>query len=191
MRKSVVKLPIFLCIFALSAIVYCAIVDAAEQYNRKEFGGWIDADKDCQDTRQEVLIRQSAIPVTFDEKGCKVLAGEWHCPFTGRTFFDPRKLDIDHLVPLKEAFVSGGKYWEREQKREYANDLSHPYALIAVAAGANRSKGSRDPANWMPPNTDFHVEYIRRWLDVKRANGLNFDSEEVIFLVGHFIGDNQ
>ena len=28
--------------------------------------------------------------------------------------------------------------------------MSHPDHLIAVASGANRSKGAKDPAEWLP-----------------------------------------
>ena len=175
-------LPLLIAYFLFGLFVL-AIVEAKNEYDRKEFGGWIDADRDCQDTRQEVLIRQSLIPVTYDVKGCKVVTGKWQCFFTGRVFTNPRQLDIDHFVPLKEAFLSGAKDWTREDKRKYANDLEHPYALIAVAAGANRSKGAKDPAQWMPPDPKSHCEYISRWIDIKESHGLNFDAEEVRFLM--------
>src|SRR5687768_4252779 len=34
-------------------------------FKRNEWGNWKDADNDCQDTRVEVLQRDSLIPVTF------------------------------------------------------------------------------------------------------------------------------
>jgi len=128
--------------------------DAA--YNREDYlPRWADADRDCQNTRQEVLITESHVAVTLDNRGCRVISGQWHDPYTGRVFTDPRKLDIDHLVPLKEAHDSGAASWSQPRKRAYANDLSYPEALIAVYNGANRAKGPRDPASWLPPNTAY------------------------------------
>ena len=115
-------------------------------YDRKQFGNWIDADGDCQDTRQEVLIEESRIPVTFKTaRQCRVIAGEWHDPYTGRVFTNPSLLDVDHVVPLKEAFDSGAKAWSRQEKILFANDLENKDHLIAVYRSANRSKGGERP----------------------------------------------
>ena len=82
----------------------------------------MDIDGDCQNTRHEVLIAESVIPVVLDERGCKVISGQWHDPFTGNTYTDPSDLDIDHMVPLKEAHVSGGYAWSSARREQYAND---------------------------------------------------------------------
>ena len=147
-------------------------------YDRKLYGRWIDADGDCQDTRQEVLIAESLVPVTLDRMGCKVLAGRWYDPFTGRYFTNPRKLDIDHFVPLAEVHRSGGTDWTPGKRVQYANDLNDPKTLIAVSASANRSKGAKDPADWLPPNLDFRCEYVRLWIAIKQRWGLRMDERE-------------
>lgn len=151
---------------------------ASVEYDRQLYKHWTDEDKDCQDTRQEILIAESVTPVILDEKGCKVISGWWNDPFTGNAYTDPADLDIDHLVPLKEAHLSGGHSWSAVRKEQYANDLSNPDTLIAVSRSANRSKGARDVAEWLPPNEDFHCEYVRRWVSVKDRWGLNLDRVE-------------
>lgn len=150
----------------------------AVRYDRKLYGGWIDTDGDCQNTRQEVLIEESLVPVTLDARGCKVVAGRWYDPFTGRYFTNPRKLDIDHFVPLAEVHRSGGTAWAPAQRKQYANDLSDPKTLIAVSASANRSKGAKDPAAWLPPNPEFRCEYVRLWIAIKERWGLRMDTRE-------------
>jgi len=147
-------------------------------YDRDLYGGWIDADGDCQDTRQEVLIAESLIPVQFDSWGCDVVSGQWLDPYTGQTFTDPIDLDIDHFVPLAEAHRSGGSRWPPQLRRQFANDLSFPGSLIAVSASANRSKGDRDPADWLPPNQAFQCDYVRAWVIAKGYWRLVMDNRE-------------
>jgi hypothetical protein len=143
---------------------------------------WIDSDGDCQDARQEVLIQESRTEVVLSENGCRVVSGEWHDPYTGIIFTDPGDLDIDHYVPLQEAFVSGANAWTGEKKGNYANDLQYKDTLIAVSLSANRSKGSRDPSEWMPPNDDYHCEYLITWVAVKDRFELTMDDKEITFI---------
>ena len=158
----------------------------AEAYNRKDYTHWIDADKDCQNTRQEVLIEESVesvlSPLVLDKKGCIVLKGAWMDYYTKEIIYNPSKLDIDHLVPLAEVDRSGGDKWNKKKKMEYANDLTNPQTLIAVGKSANRSKGDKDPSDWMPPNKDYWCEYIRDWQIVKKKWGLKMDEKERKFI---------
>ena len=148
-------------------------------YNREDYlPAWADVDGDCQDTRDEVLIAESLSPVTFDTRGCNVVSGRWFDPYTGLTFTNPADLDIDHLVPLSEAHKSGGFLWSTSQKREYANNLTNPLVLIAVDDGTNSSKGDKDPAAWLPPNTAYRCEYVKSWVTVKKSYGLAIDAAE-------------
>lgn len=155
----------------------------SQGYDRSEFmTGWLDEDGDCQDARQEVLVQESLIEVTLTKNGCRVVSGLWYDPFTGKKFVDPGDLDIDHFVPLKEAYDSGADQWSRSRKSAYANDLASANTLIAVSLSANRSKGAKDPAQWMPPNKEYHCEYLVVWASVKEEFELTMDKAEFLFI---------
>ena len=160
----------------LIVLLLCISSAAFAQYDRRTYGGWIDADGDCLNTRHEVLAAESLTPPLIND--CKVVFGLWYDPFTAETFTDPWRLDVDHIVPLKEADVSGGAAWSSTRKRQYANDLSNPGHLMAVKASANRAKGSRDLAHWLPENEAFHCAYVQMWLAVKTRWDLTMDPEE-------------
>lgn len=139
-------------------------------YKRTFYRHWIDEDGDCQDTRQEVLIRDASNnKVTFqDEQRCKVTQGTWPDPYTGKTFRDPKALDVDHVVPLKNAHESGAWTWSAERKKQYANYLQYEKHLLAVSASENRKKGDKGPDRYMPPNAAYHCEYVKVWTQIKR-----------------------
>ncbi len=142
------------------------------EYDRDDWKHWRDEDGDCQDTRQEVLIRDSEIPVTFKtEAECKVASGRWTCLYTGEVFTDPGKLDVDHVVPLGNANMSGGWEWDADRKAAYANDLGNPQHLLAVKAAANRKKGARHPADYKP-RSEFRCSYAAIWRGIKGTWGL-------------------
>ena len=130
-----------------------------------------------------MLIAESISPVGFKtSKGCRVVSGSWDDPYSGKTIINATKLDIDHMVPLKEAHESGAANWSRERKRAYANDLDYPDTLIAVDRRLNRQKGAKDPAEWLPPNPAYQAEYARAWVAVKLKWGLTADRRELMAL---------
>ncbi|MDG2198511.1 MAG: excalibur calcium-binding domain-containing protein [SAR324 cluster bacterium] len=176
---------LYLILLLLSLQVTTAIASSPRcpSYDRKDWQHWIDEDRDCQNARHEVLIAESTSPVVFKtEKGCRVVSGNWNDSYSDKVITDATKLDIDHLVPLKEAHESGGHAWDAYRKRDYANDLSDPNTLIAVDRGLNRQKGAGDPAEWLPPNKAYQIEYAQAWVAVKLKWGLTSDPKEIAVL---------
>jgi hypothetical protein len=128
-------------------------------YNRDDWDHWIDADGDCQDTRDEILIRDSLKPVTYYSNAkCRVTGGLWELPYIGGTVTNAQQLDIDHIIPLKWAHGHGGDRWTTLQKRNFAND---PDNLLATSSSANRSKGAKGPDQWLPSINK--CSYAQRW----------------------------
>jgi hypothetical protein len=145
------------------------IAGGVSGYDRKEFGSWIDVDGDCQNTRHEVLIMQSIVSPSLSNSGCSVTAGQWDDPYSGKRISDPKKLDIDHVVPLKWAYESGAAQWSADKKRAFANDFSN---LIAVSSSLNRQKGADSPFDWMPPNPAYRCDYVIRFYKIARQYDL-------------------
>ena len=150
-------------------------------YNRDLFADWYDADRNGCNTRKEVLIAESLDPVQIGSS-CSITGGRWFSIYDNVETTDSSSFDIDHMVPLSEAWDSGAWNWNADQRKHYANDLDQPFFLIAVTASSNRSKSDRDPAEWMPPNSAYHCEYVRIWIEIKRAWDLSVDQAEHDYL---------
>ena len=156
-------------------------------YVRAAFGdSWIDTDGNGCNQRDDVLLRD-AVPdsVTVAQQGAcdhDVLAGSWVDPYTGRTLTfddlkDPRQAEavqIDHVVPLAEAWRSGASRWSADRRRVFANDLDE---LLAVDGPTNASKGDDDPAAWRP-RQGYQCTYAIRWIQVKARWHLRVDPSE-------------
>ena len=155
---------------------------SAPQYDRDAWKHWTDADGDCQDTRQEVLLEE-AEQVALDGD-CKVIVGKWRDPYSGETLYDPAYIDIDHMIPLKEAWRSGGWNWSAAKRERFANDLDHTDHLVATHRTWNRSKRDKPPQLWMPPDESTWCWYSGAWLDEKRLHGLRMTVEEAEFVFG-------
>lgn len=90
----------------------------------------------------------------------------------------PSGLDIDHMVPLAEAWDSGASQWTAARRQAYANDLGAERSLVAVTAKANRSKADQDPAQWMPPAATARCTYLADWVGTKLRWSLTVDRHE-------------
>ncbi len=160
-------------------------------YQREAFGSdWADVDGNGCNQRDDVLLRD-AVPGTVRtavQGSCDhdVLAGTWVDPYTGaRLEFDDLKdlsqaqaIQIDHVVPLAEAWISGAAAWTEDRRRSFANDLG---VLLAVDGPTNASKGADDPAAWRP-RADFQCAYAVGWITVKEQWELAADDSEVAAL---------
>ncbi|MEV0982524.1 HNH endonuclease family protein [Streptomyces sp. NPDC049915] len=146
-------------------------------YQRDAFKHWVDADKDGCNTRAEVLQAEAVIA---PEQGprCTLTSGRWYSPYDDRYIDGPRCLDIDHLVPLAEAWDSGASRWSAAEREAYANDLGDERALIAVSAASNRSKADQDPTTWLPPAEGYRCKYVADWVADKMRWGLSIDPSE-------------
>jgi len=145
-------------------------------YVRALFVLWIDADRDGCNTRDEVLIAESRTPPRIGAN-CSV-RGSWRSAYDGVTTTRASSFDIDHVVPLKEAWDSGAWAWTPARRRGYANDLGDSRSLRAVSAASNRAKGDRDPAEWLPPLTSFRCTYATDWVAIKVRWRLSVDALE-------------
>ena len=157
------------------------LVVEAEQpdgYDRGLFRHWVDADGNGCDTRREVLITEAATAPTVGG-GCGLSDGVWVSRYDGETETGTgRGFDIDHLVPLKEAWDSGAHSWDAQTRERFANDLGYEHSLVAVSAGSNRSKGAQDPTTWLPPERSQRCWYAAAWINVKARWDLSVDPAE-------------
>ncbi len=142
-------------------------------YNRDLFKHWSDLDSDGCDTREEVLINER---ISGSIVGCKVVNGKWVSQYDGVTTTNPSTFDIDHFVPLKEAWDSGAWRWDSSTRERFANDQGYALSLIAVSASSNRSKSDRDPSDWLP--SENRCLYAKSWIGVKFRWRLSVDSRE-------------
>ncbi|MEU4927197.1 HNH endonuclease family protein [Streptomyces yokosukanensis] len=142
-------------------------------YSRDRFGtAWADTDSNSCDTRDDVLKRDLKA-VKFTGGTCKVTYGLLEPdPYSGKDITYRRgasQVDIDHVVPLSDAWQKGAEYWDASKRIALAND---PLNLIAVDASTNRGKGDGDAATWLPPNTAYRCTYVAHQVAVKKKYGL-------------------
>jgi len=147
-------------------------------YDRNRFGpAWFDVDNNNCNTRDDILRRD--LQERQMDGSCRVLAGVLYPdPYTGSPirFVRGRSLvDIDHVVALGQAWESGAARWSFPQRVRFAND---PLNLLAVSASANRQKGDREAAAWLPANRGFRCSYVARQIAVKRTYQLSVTPAE-------------
>ncbi|KAJ6583940.1 hypothetical protein DFH09DRAFT_1260150 [Mycena vulgaris] len=156
------------------AALTVAVESNVPAYSRDLFKTWDIISGTC-DTRETVLKRDGTNVVT--STACAATSGNWVSPYDGVATTLASDLDIDHVVPLKEAWVSGARDWTDAQRESFANDLTRPQ-LVAVTDNLNESKGDKDPAEFVPPLASYVCTYIRAWITVKHFYSLTIDTAE-------------
>jgi hypothetical protein len=145
------------------------------KYERAKFGrDWASQGRGC-DTRETVL-RVQGLGVRTDAQ-CRAIAGSWRSPYDDKLWSRADQVDIDHVVPLGEAWASGAWAWTPARRIEFANDLTDPQ-LIAVTDTLNQQKGDRRPDQWKPPLVSYWHTYASNWITVKAKFGLTITATE-------------
>jgi hypothetical protein len=153
-----------------------------EPYNRVgQFGRWINdpTDDTCMNTRAKILVRDSVSSVGYtNPRNCVVADGNWQDPYSGQDLTLSKQVQIDHVVPLKHAYLSGAWKWDYNTRCLYANFMGSKYHLKAVSGHENMSKGDSAPNVYMPPNPAFRCEYLKTWLKIKATWNLVINKDE-------------
>jgi uncharacterized protein DUF1524 len=132
-------------------------------YSRDEFPHWHKVEGTC-DTRETVLQRDGdGVDVGSD---CYPTSGTWTSPYDGETWSKPSDVDIDHMVPLADAWRTGASEWTIDQREAFANDLDNPQ-LWAVTDNVNQSKSDQTPETWKPPLESDWCQYASAYTHVK------------------------
>jgi hypothetical protein len=143
-------------------------------YDRDEFPHWHTVEGNC-NTRESVLQRDGdGVEVGND---CYPTSGSWTSPYDGDTWTQPSDVDIDHMVPLADAWRTGASEWTLAQREEFANDLDSPQ-LWAVTDNVNQSKGDQTPETWKPPLATEWCRYASAWTHVKFVYDLTVNEAE-------------
>lgn len=150
-------------------------------YSRDLFRHWLDASawgwpvapSNACDVRNAALYRDG-VGVTINSN-CTVQSGRWLDPYTAVWLNNKSDVDIDHMVPLAEAWRTGASNWSDNQRRQFANDR-----LVVVSAddGANQSKGDKGPDAWKPANQASWCLYGKRYTAVKAKYGMTTSTTE-------------
>jgi len=152
-------------------------------YDRNRYYGYSnDTNRDCQNTRAEVLLQETKAAATYPTtRRCTVRTGRWVSPWDNRTHTYASAVEIDHTVPVHEAWGSGARYWSQARRVAFYNDLGDTRSLNAMTAALNSAKQARGPESWMPPAN--RCAYIGQWIAVKLRWGLRVDSAEKAALI--------
>ena len=156
---------------------------------------WDDSDNDCISDRHEILIAQhdsgdGEFELVMSSSGCSVISGRWYDPYDGVYYYNASSVEIDHVVALYESWISGLGNMSQSEQRIFANtgstsagtkpETSHQF--LAVGNASNSPKGSKDPAQWMPNESNYHCTYLKKWVLVKVQNELLLDQAEFDYI---------
>lgn len=144
--------------------------NSASGYDRDSFAfRATDDDGNGCDVRDDVLARDLH-DVAFAADGCTVISGTLDDPYTGSVIRFHRgtttssAVQIDHVVALRNAWISGADQWDSARRIAYANA---PANLLAVQGEANQEKSDASADHWLPPSRDFQCPYVALQVSIK------------------------
>lgn len=142
-------------------------------YSRDQFGpGWETA-AGCS-TREYILDRDLTDKIR-DERHCRTVRGTLVDPYSGEKIPFVRgtttsdDIQIDHVVPLSDAWQKGGQQLPLSKRVSFANDHLN---LLAVKGSINQAKSDSDAATWLPPLNSARCSYVARQVLVKEKYNL-------------------
>ena len=143
-------------------------------YDRAQYGqAWADIDRNGCDTRNDILRRDStSLTIKPGTNGCRVEAGLLQDRYSGTAVPYERgdgQVEIDHVVPLADAWQKGAQQWSGQRRTEFAND---PLNLVATGTALNQAKSGSDAASWLPPSRSARCDYVARQIAVKHTYDL-------------------
>lgn len=149
----------------------------APKYKRSSWKHWIDEDRNCLDTRHDILKKRSERDVIISKRGkkCYVKTGLWSDYYYPEKLTTAKEVDIDHLIPLKHAHDIGGWKWDQNLKKKFAND---PENLVITNKRYNRIKGAKKINEWLPLNIEYACKYYKDWMKIKQKYNLPVSEEE-------------
>ncbi|KOU59489.1 hypothetical protein ADK55_10570 [Streptomyces sp. WM4235] len=143
-------------------------------YSRAKFPHWAQQGERC-DTREVVPARDGQ-DILRDDEG-RAVSGTWFSPYDDKVLTAASQIDIDHIVPLANAWRSGADLWDTPKRKSFASDLQGPQ-LLAVSAASNRSKGDQSPDQWSPPSRAYWCTYSRAWTHIEHTYQLTITEAE-------------
>lgn len=159
-------------------------LDTKSKYKRVEqFGeAWKDVNGNGCDTRNDILKRDLRGVTTAGRNNCRVTSGVFDDPYTGKTIYfkygkdTSSEVQIDHVVALHDAWMTGAQNLTRQEREALAND---PDNLLAVDGPENQRKGDGLCFNgkgctgmYLPPNEKYRCEYAAKFTEVKSKYNL-------------------
>ncbi|MFK8851713.1 HNH endonuclease family protein [Streptomyces sp. Ac-502] len=156
-------------------------------YARREFQvddntAWKKWPDNCTTRDKTLVYFGKQIKHTNKKNPCEVTSGRWGNPYGGpdAKVSYTKDADVDHIVPLKNAWQSGAAGWSGDagkQKRiNLANDMVEPQLLV-VHKKDNTAKGAKGPEAWKP-HTSYQCTYAKAWVRVKKFYNLTVTSNE-------------
>ncbi|CAI4214673.1 unnamed protein product [Parascedosporium putredinis] len=100
---------------------------------------------------REYVLQRDGTGVVVNS-ACTATSGTWKSPYDGASWTAASDVDIDHMVPLKNAWISGASSWTTAKRQLFANDIDRPQL--------------------------FYCTYAKSWIRVKNYWALTITSAE-------------